>query len=245
MCTLEKRGNIFILTLTGNDEHRLNPTLIDSIRAALQRVRSQANGPSALITTAQGKFFSNGYDLAWALSDKSRLKFMSSKLRSLVSDLITLPMPTIAAVTGHASAAGFVLALSHDYILMRKNRGFLYMSELDIGYKVPAWFMVLLKCKAGSPAAWREVVLKAAKLRADVAVEMGIVDSAHDNPAETVVAAVKLGEDLVLRKWDGHVYGENRKTMLADVLAKLGFDETVEVGDNETPPSTTKHVSRL
>ncbi|CAK9176482.1 unnamed protein product [Ilex paraguariensis] len=65
--------------------------------------------------------------------------------------------------------------------------------------------MALLKCKAGSPAAWREVVLKASKLRAEVAVKMGIVDSAHDSTAETVVAAVKLGEELVLRKWDGHV----------------------------------------
>ncbi|CAK9176483.1 unnamed protein product [Ilex paraguariensis] len=96
--------------------------------------------------------------------------------------------------------------------------------------------MALLKCKAGSPAAWREVVLKASKLRAEVAVKMGIVDSAHDSAAETVVAAVKLGEEL---------YSENRKTMLADVLAELGFDETVEDGDNETlppPTTTTKHA---
>ncbi|CAI9101539.1 OLC1v1038888C1 [Oldenlandia corymbosa var. corymbosa] len=223
MCTLEKRGNIFILTITGDHEHRLNPTLIDNIRAALHRVKSEYNGSSssALITTAQGKFFSNGYDLEWAKSDRSRMLLMDSKLRNLVSDLIDLPMPTIAAVTGHASAAGFIVAMAHDYILMRKDRGFLYMSELDIGLIVPAWFFALLKCKARSPAARREVVMKAAKITAEKGIEAGIVDSAHVSAEETVKAAVKLGEELMMRKWDGEVYRDNRRVVLAEVLAAL------------------------
>ncbi|KAL3521066.1 hypothetical protein ACH5RR_019215 [Cinchona calisaya] len=235
MCTLEKRGNLFILTITGHDdEHRLNPTLIDSIRDALTRVRAESNGPSALITTAQGKFFSNGYDLAWAQSDESRLLLMDSKLRCLISDLINLPMPTIAAVTGHASAAGFILAMAHDYILMRKDRGFLYMSELDIGLVIPPWFVTLLKSKARSPVAWREVVLKAAKLTAEMGVDMGIVGSAHVGVEETVKAAVDLGEELVKRKWEGHVYRENRKMVFAEVLVALRSDESPGGGDDET-----------
>nr|GMD50838.1 enoyl-CoA delta isomerase 1, peroxisomal-like [Ipomoea batatas] len=224
MCTLEKRGNVFILTLTGDDEHRLNPTLIDSIRAAIRRAREEAVGPSVLITTSHGKFFSNGYDLAWASSDTSRLESMDSNLKSLVSDLLTLPMPTIAAVTGHASAAGFVVALSHDYLLMRNDRGFLYMSELDKGMEIPAWFVALLKTKAASPRAWREVVLKAAKLTASMGMEVGVVDSAHDSPEETVKAAVELGEKLVARGWDGRVYAHCRRTVYSNVLVSLGSD---------------------
>ncbi|XP_019176149.1 PREDICTED: enoyl-CoA delta isomerase 1, peroxisomal-like [Ipomoea nil] len=224
-CSLEKRGNVFLLTLTGDDEHRLNPTLIDSIRAAVRRARAEAAaGPSVLITTSHGKFFSNGYDLAWASSDTARLESMDSKLRSLVSDLLNLPMPTIAAVNGHASAAGFVIALSHDYVLMRKDRGFLYMSELDKGMEIPAWFVALLKSKAASPRAWREVVLKAAKLTANMGMEVGVVDSAHGSPEETVKAAVELGEKLVARGWDGHVYAHCRRTVYSNVSVSLGSD---------------------
>ncbi|KAL3521067.1 hypothetical protein ACH5RR_019216 [Cinchona calisaya] len=240
MCSLEKIGNLFLLTLTGNDEHRLNPTFIDSIRAALHRVKTESTGPSALITTAQGKYFSNGYDLNWAGTNVGRQQLMSAKLRALVSDLLTLPMPTIAAITGHASAGGFVFALCHDYILMRKDRGFLYLSELDIGFKLPLWFLALLKSKIGSPMARREMAMKAAKLTAEMGVERGIIDSAHDSAEETVKAAVKLGEELVGRKWDGHVYGENRKAVFDEVLSALGFDETV--GDFG---SSTKIFSRL
>ncbi|KAK2978102.1 hypothetical protein RJ640_009266 [Escallonia rubra] len=191
MCTLEKRGNIYVLTLTGTDDHRLNPPLLDSLQSALRRLRSETaggGGPCALITTAHGNYFSNGYDLDWAGSNEDRLLLMS-----LVKDLISLPMPTVAAVSGHASAAGFVLALCHDYVLMRKDRGYLYVSELDIGLVIPAWFGTFLRCKIGSPAVWRDVVMRAEKLTAEVAVQKGVIESAHGSAAETVRAAVALG----------------------------------------------------
>lgn len=137
MCTLEKRGNIFLLTLTGDDEHRLNPTLIASLRSSLAQIKSQSTRGSALLTVADGKFFSNGFDLAWAQSSggsaAEQLLHMVDLFKPFVADMVALPMPTIAAVTGHAAAAGLVLALSHDYVLMRRDRGVMYMSELDIG----------------------------------------------------------------------------------------------------------------
>ncbi|XAR72038.1 hypothetical protein NMG60_11018530 [Bertholletia excelsa] len=247
MCSLEKRGSLFVLTLTGDDQHRLNPTLLDAISAALHRVRSEASGAStALITTAYGKFFSNGYDLAWgksggpAAATKDRLILMSSKFRSVIRELISLPMPTIAAVTGHASAGGFIFALCHDYILMRKDKGFLYMSELDISLPVPAWFITVLEAKIGSPAARRDVMLRAAKLTAEAAVDRGIIQSAHDSAEETVVAALTLGEKLVSKKWDGQVYGQIRMVMLADLLSTVSSDET-----GEDPVHVNVVVSRL
>ncbi|KAJ4719845.1 enoyl-CoA delta isomerase 1, peroxisomal-like [Melia azedarach] len=138
-------------------------------------------------------------------------------------------MPTIAAVTGHASAAGLILALSHDYVLMRKDRGFLYMSELDIRLIIPNWFMALIECKVDNPRAKREMVLRAAKLTAKEAEDWGILDAAHDSVEGTVKAAIGLGEQLVKRKWDGHVYAQNRRVVLRKVSDEMEFDETVDV----------------
>ncbi|XP_057436440.1 enoyl-CoA delta isomerase 1, peroxisomal [Lotus japonicus] len=223
MCTLEKKpNNIFILTLTGDGEHRLNPTLLHSIQSALRRVRQEATASSALITTAHGKFFSNGYDIAWAQSKEEQLEqrmmIMDDLHRSIVSDLLSFPFPTIAAITGHASAAGYVFALAHDYVLMRSDRGFLYMSELDISRVIPGWFVALVEAKVASPASRRRIVMQAAKLTAKEALRLGVVDSAHDSAVETVEAAVDLAGELVKRGWDGHVYGENRKRFLANVI---------------------------
>ncbi|CAL5416417.1 unnamed protein product [Camellia sinensis] len=233
MCTLEKRGNIFFLTLTGDDEHRLNPTLIGSLRSALREAREQSTRGSALITTAHGKFFSNGFDLAWAQSGGSpsaardRLHHMVVLFRPLVADLISLPMPTIAAVTGHAAAAGMLLAMSHDYVLMRSDRGVLYMSELDIGMTLPENAMAVVRSKVGSAAARRDLLLKASKVRAAAAVAMGIVDSAHDSAEGVVEAAVRLGEELTKKKWDGEVYGEIRKSLYPELCGILGLADKV------------------
>ncbi|KAH7858704.1 hypothetical protein Vadar_026932 [Vaccinium darrowii] len=231
MCTLEKRGEIFFLTLTGDDEHRLNPAFIESLRSALRQAKDQSTRGSALVTIAQGKFFSNGFDLAWAQSAAAaggrsahdRLVDMVELFRPAVADFISMPMPTIAAVTGHAAAAGMMLALSHDYVLMRSDRGVLYMSELDIGLNFPDYFTVLVRSKVGSSAARRDILLKARKMKAMEAVAMGIIDSVHNSGEATVEAAVRLGEELVKRKWDGEVYADIRKSMYPELCFVLGL----------------------
>ncbi|KAE8682069.1 Enoyl-CoA delta isomerase 3 [Hibiscus syriacus] len=231
---LEKRGKLFILTLTGEDEHRLNPTRVDAIRSALSRIRSDSNSlsGSVLITTAHGKFFSNGYDLAWAGSSPDKIRLLSSNLRDLVADLLSFPMPTVAAITGHACAAGMIFALCHDYTVMRKDRGFLYMSEMDIGLKISAWFMAVIRCKIGDSRVRRDVVLKARKLTAEQAVESGIIDAAFETAETTTEGALELGEKLVNKGWDGQVYSENRKQLYTEILDKLGFDETTDDAKN-------------
>nr|DAD31105.1 TPA_asm: hypothetical protein HUJ06_009956 [Nelumbo nucifera] len=131
--------------------------------------QTQAKRGSVLVTTEQGKFFSNGFDLAWAEPAGSssflhRLQHMDDSLKAIMVNLLSFPMLTIAAVLGHAAAAGFML---------RKDRGVLYMSELDIRLTLPDYFMALLREKIRSPMAQCNVVLHAVKVKAEEAVKMG------------------------------------------------------------------------
>ncbi|KAI8011329.1 Enoyl-CoA delta isomerase 3 [Camellia lanceoleosa] len=232
MCTLDKRGDIFFLTITGDDKHRLNPNLIESLRSALCKAREQSTRGSALITTACGKFFSNGFDLAWVESAGSssspssaahdRLHHLINLFNTLIADLISLSMSTIAAMTGHTIGGGMMLMISHNYVLMRSDRGALYMSELDIGMVFPDNTSVLVRSKVGS-AAERELMLKASKLRAEEAVAMGIVEEAHCSAEATMEAAVRLGEKLGKRKWNGEVYAEIRKGLYPELCGVLGL----------------------
>ncbi|KAF8014559.1 hypothetical protein BT93_H0394 [Corymbia citriodora subsp. variegata] len=229
MCTLEKRGDIFYLTLTGSDEHRLSPTLIASLLSLLAEAASQSTRGSVLVTTSVGKFFSNGFDLAWAQSAGSpdeagrRLHQMVEDFQPVVAALISLPMPTVAAVQGHAAAAGLMLALSHDYVMMRSDRGVLYMSEVDIGLSLPEYFGALVRAKVGSAAARREVLLRGRKVRGEEAVAMGIVEGAHAGEEGVAGAAARLAEELAGRRWDGEVYAEIRKGLYPELCGVLGL----------------------
>ncbi|KAH1120515.1 hypothetical protein J1N35_003675 [Gossypium stocksii] len=233
MCTLEKRGNLFILTLTGEDQHRCNPNLISSLLNLLSQVKAQATCGSALITQAQGKFFSYGFDLDWAQAAGSergaakRLQDMADLFKPVIATLLSLPMPTIAAITGHAVAAGFTLALSHDYLIMRKDRGILWMPEVDIAVTLPDYFNALFKEKIGDSSVRRDLLLRGLKMKGDEAEERGVVKAAHDGEAEVREASVCLAENLGKRKWHGEVYAEIRKGLYPQLSAILGLSHKV------------------
>jgi enoyl-CoA hydratase/carnithine racemase len=199
-----------------------------SIRSALSSVAILAaqEGPgAALVTVAEGRFFSNGLDIGWVGTSRARLGELVDGLRAVAADLLALPMPTITAVTGHAAAGGFLLALCHDYRVMRADRGVLYMSEVDMGYPLPPYFMAVLRAKITAAQALRDVVLRGARLRAPQAMEMGIVDVVCPGATETAAHALKLAEQLAARNWDGAVYSSIRISMFPDACRSVGIVE--------------------
>ncbi|CAL9196484.1 enoyl-CoA delta isomerase 1, peroxisomal [Musa acuminata AAA Group] len=242
MCRVEKRGRVYLLTLAGTDEHRLNPALLDAIRSALAGVRSDAaasGGSAALVVAAEGKFFSNGFDLAWArVSPSDRAPLMVPALQRTIADLLSLPMPTIAAVTGHAAAAGCFLVLSHDYVVMRADRGFLYMSEIDIGLPITENIMAVMRAKIADPRTRRDLLLRGKRMTAAEAAARGIVYRAVEGAAETVEAAVAMGEELAARNWDGEVYASIRKGVFREACRGIGV--AVEEEDAEMKKAASK-----
>ncbi|KAL3648798.1 hypothetical protein CASFOL_005201 [Castilleja foliolosa] len=233
MCTLEKRGNLFILTLTGknniNDEHTLSPARALSICAALAEAKSQAVDGSALITLAPGKFFCNGVDLKTITpaSFAADVLHCVEHIKAVGAEMMALPMPTIAAVTGHISGSGALFAMLHDYVVMTSSKGVIYMSEMDIGMSLPDIGAALLRAKVGSASARRDLVLGTVKVRGEAAVSMGIVDRVYDSEEEVVGAAMRMGEEMGKKGWCGKAYGENRKLLYPEFCEMLGLKHQV------------------
>lgn len=132
---LERRDAVFFLNL-GDDENRLSGPWLDAVNAALDEVEA-ADGPRALITKASGKFWSNGLDLDWLGANAAAIPSFSAGMRQLYARLLSAPFATVAAVQGHAFAAGAVLALAHDHLVMREDRGYLCLPEVDLGIPFP------------------------------------------------------------------------------------------------------------
>jgi len=224
MCSLEKRGRVYILTLLGDGDHRFNPSTMDAISAALQEVQDSQDA-GTLVTTNQGRYFSNGLDLQWISqnpdvpSSTLRIKF-----ETLLASFMRLRVPTIAAICGHAAAGGFMLALAHDYRFMRGDRSVLYMSELDIGLKFSKGFMAVIRSKL-MPGTLRDVVLGARKFSAQMALEGGIVDSVYADSPQTLEAAIKEAQKLAGRGWKKEIYSELRLGAFPGVLEELDAHE--------------------
>ncbi|XP_058079867.1 enoyl-CoA delta isomerase 3-like [Magnolia sinica] len=220
-CRLERRGRVYILTLTGADDHRFNPPSLDDILTALKLV-DQAPDAGALVTTNEGRYFSNGLDLKWIKTNLSHsaLDIIRDKFEGMLSFMMKLGIPTLAAICGHAAAGGFMLALVHDYRFMTNGKGVLYMSELDHGMYMPRSLMSVIKSKL-SPVSLREVVLKARKFTASEALEFRIIDGVYDDAAKTIDTAIVEAEKLVARGWKRDSYANLRAGAFPEVIEEI------------------------
>ena len=100
MPTLDRDGEVFVLNL-GDTENRFHPDWLAEAKSHLDEVES-ADGPRALVTTATGKFFSNGLDLEWLSQNSGDFLGYVVSVHELFAKVLALPVPTVAAIQGHA-----------------------------------------------------------------------------------------------------------------------------------------------
>jgi Delta3-Delta2-enoyl-CoA isomerase len=129
--SLRREGQVFLLDL-GDGENRLNADSLQAIEHCLNEVQA-APAPRALVTSATGKIWSNGLDLEWMAANQALIGEFLPRLHDLLARVLELDVPCIAALQGHTFAAGAMLALAHDQRVMRADRGFFCLPEVDIG----------------------------------------------------------------------------------------------------------------
>src|SRR6187455_3180922 len=113
MPNLSRTGDVFVLDL-GDTENRFHPDWLAAVDDALTEV-AKTDGPRALVTSATGKFWSNGLDLDWLGRNADQFQSYATSVQVLLARVLELPVPTVAALQGHVFAAGAMLALAHDF----------------------------------------------------------------------------------------------------------------------------------
>src|SRR5438132_3959465 len=140
MIDLRREGSVFVLTLQAG-ENRLNRPFLDALNRAVDTVEASP-GPAALVTVGEEKFYSTGLDLDWlgGAGQGEAPRFVNTVI-ALFARLVALDVPTVAAINGHAFAAGGMLALAHDFGWSRRIRGFFCLTEAKFALpSTPALF---------------------------------------------------------------------------------------------------------
>jgi Delta3-Delta2-enoyl-CoA isomerase len=70
----------------------------------------------------------------------------------LLARVLVAPVPTVAAVNGHAFGAGSMLGIAHDVRVMRVDRGYYCFPEVDIHIPFMPGMAALIQAKL-TPAA--------------------------------------------------------------------------------------------
>lgn len=145
MIELDREGDVFVLRMR-DGENRFSLDWLDAVNGALDRV-AQAEGPIALVTTGEGKFYSNGMDLDWLATAPERAGEYLRMIYRALGRVLSIPAITVAAVNGHAFGGGAQLAVAHDFVIMRADRGYWCMPEADLGLALTPEYMSLLRAK--------------------------------------------------------------------------------------------------
>ena len=150
-----------------------------------------------------GKFFCIGLALPELLTlDRNGMYEFWSRLDDAVLTLYRMPMPTAAAITGHATAGGTILGLACDYRIAAEGRTLVGLNEITIGVPVPFLADLMLKQVVGERLA-REIAYTGDLMAADAAVEIGLIDEVHPK-ADVEDAAV--GKVLDLSSFQGPAF---------------------------------------
>jgi methylglutaconyl-CoA hydratase len=167
-----------IVTVTLNRPERrnaLNPQMMDELMAVLNSLARRSSG--VMILTGRGSAFCAGLDLEHLkeLTSKTPAEHRedSERVVQLFRALYDLPLPTIAAVNGHAIAGGMGLATICDFTLSVLDAKFGY-TEARIGF-VPAMVSAFLSLQVGEKK-MRDLLLTARLISAEEAWSMGLVN---------------------------------------------------------------------
>jgi enoyl-CoA hydratase/carnithine racemase len=206
----------------GADENRFSLEWMAAVHKAFDEIIAAA--PMALVTSAEGKVYSNGLDLPWLLGHLDRIEWYIGQVHDLLARTLTLPVLT-------AFGAGAMFALAHDTRVMRADRGFLCLPEVDLRIPFTPGMTTLLQTKL-TPQAAAATMLTGARVPAEQAMALGMIEqlaSADEVlPRALGVAAPLVGKDPVTLR-------VVKKRMYAAAVAALG-EPYVPRGENPGIP---------
>lgn len=192
--TLTREGAAFTLTLHNGGV--FNPDSLAAFNEALDAVLDDTSADLLLIT-GEDKNFSQGLDLEYLGSaPEGAMAFVGDCMR-MVGRLLRFPLPVAAVVNGHAFGLGAMITLASDYKVMRQDRGYFCLPEVDLGMTLTERMNALV-CSKLSGNVLRDVLLTGKRVTGPEAASLGIVDAAASIEdlfdTATVIAAPMRGK---------------------------------------------------
>jgi len=205
-------------------EHRINRALITQLNAALDA--AETDHVEALVVTGEGRFFCNGMDLQYISANIDQSTSIQTDAEKLLSRILTLPVPTVAALNGHWTAAGAMLGLAFDVrVAPSGGRGLFFVPGIDIGLVYSAGMTALMKAKLPQPM-WTDVLCFGKRYGCDDLINHGVAMAAMSSD-ELLSGAISVAEGLQSKGKDEKtrqtLHGI-KKNLYHEAVAVLGKD---------------------
>jgi len=174
MIELIQHDTIHELRLARPPVNALDPTLVRALRETIEN--APKHGVRGIVLSGRTGMFSAGLDVPFLLTlAREPLRVFWNDFFGLCAAIACSPIPTVAAITGHAPAGGAVLSIMCDYRVMADGAFKIGLNETQVGLAVPAPIQATLRRLVGTYRAER-LMVAGAMLEAADAKAVGFVD---------------------------------------------------------------------
>ncbi len=200
------------------DDGKANVMSIAMINAINQALDQAESNGGVVIINGREKMFSGGFDLGvFKAGDADATYTMLSSGAHLAKRLLSFPLPTICACSGHGIAMGLFLLLSTDYRIAIEGDSRFAANEVAIGMTVPHFAIETLRQRL-TPQQLNKAVNFAYYFSAREALQAGIVDEL--TRADELMATAKARAQDAL-KLDANAHRESKLRMREQLLATM------------------------
>ena len=213
--TISQRDGVTVLTADRPPVNAMNLEFLGDVVAAVDEVA--ADPPAAVVLAGREGCFSAGADLkAVPGYGAAEQRGMVEGINRMALGVYGLPCPVVAAITGHAIAGGFVLAVCADRRIASRE-GRYGLTEVSVGVPYPQAAIGVVAAEL-TPQAARQLVFGNELVDADECLRLGAFDEVV-GPGEVVDRAV--AEAARLGALPGDVYARTKEGLRGETLARL------------------------
>ena len=242
MISVESHGKVLFAKLNHGLTNALSSKVVKELETVIKQVKDDAGINGFVLGSSNEKFFSIGFDIP-ELFEMNRNDFRGfyRMFNQVCWDLLALPKPTVAAITGHAIAGGCILTLCCDYRFISKGHKLMGLNEVKLGLPVPYLPDRLLAALAGVCNA-REIMESGEFYPSSKALELGIVDKII--PIENVVkTAIEHADTLgSLPKVGYEMIKQNRVEVIEEQVMKRQDEKEASFIDSWYSDEARKHL---
>lgn len=196
--SIERIGETILLRMTREPVNALGPDMLAQMDAFMD---DMAISPPAggLVIAGLDKSFCAGIDTkALAAFSEGEKAAALSRIDRIMAKLYSLPIPTVAAVQGHAIGAGFIIALACDWKFLALGPGKLGLNQVAVGIKYPPVPINIVMRELPEPTR-RRLTLGGALLSTEELANLDVFDTAVA-PSDLIEQAVHKAQALAAHR---------------------------------------------
>lgn len=225
LITFEKNDGVAFVTMcNGGNSHNLE--FSKELNHILDLVSGDPSVNAMILTSSDEKSFSVGIDVDW-IGKKfqeqgfDEIKEFMYNMNSVFKKLILLPVPSIAAINGHAFGNGAIISCACDFRFMRSDRGFFCFPEVNLGIPFLPGMLAFVK-KAIPRYKFNEMYLSGRRVGALELFEHHVIEKASENTDELMNDAVNFAKTFTKKKG---IFGKMKERLYKDVIAVIDIED--------------------